>query len=381
MVRLLAALLLAIGLSVPAFAETDTESILDSSSAQLYEEQLRASGADELYGSLSEDTQSLLRSLGITDLSFGSLLRLTPAACWEVLTHQLGLILARPLRTLLLLTGFLLLGSLVASMEMGSRSLSAMMQGILGIGIALTAAIPILTCVEQAASAIHASSDYILTSLPVMTTVMVAGGQPVTAGTGQLVMMAACQLCSAVASTFLLPLVGIHLALSLTGSCTPSLDLSATAGCVKSVASWTLGILVTAFVALLTLQGLIAQSADTVALKTGKFLVGSLVPVVGSALSDALASVQGCVRLLKTSIGVFGIFAVALTILPVFLKVVAWKLVMTAACALAGFFQSPTQRLFAAIGEAIGLLISMLLCFGLLLIVSTTLLLMVGIGV
>ena len=61
MVRLLTALLLAIGLSVPAFAETDTESILDSSSAQLYEEQLRASGADELYGSLSEDTQSLLR--------------------------------------------------------------------------------------------------------------------------------------------------------------------------------------------------------------------------------------------------------------------------------------------------------------------------------
>ena len=42
MVRLLTALLLAIGLSVPAFAETDTESILDSSSAQLYEEQRSA---------------------------------------------------------------------------------------------------------------------------------------------------------------------------------------------------------------------------------------------------------------------------------------------------------------------------------------------------
>ena len=362
----------------PVSAEGETA--LDESSMQIYEEQLRASGADELYHTLSEDTQAMLFELGITDLSFGSLLRLTPSAFFEVMVQQVWTILSRPLRTLAIVLGLLILWSLVSSMDLGNKTLTSIMSGVLAIGIALAVAIPILDCVTEASEAIYASSGYIMTSMPVLTTVMVAGGQPVTAGTSQLILMAACQVTSAIASSFLLPLVGIHLALSITGAFTPALNLSATAGCVKSVMSWTLGILVTAFVALLTLQGLVAQSADTVALKAGKFVVGSLVPVVGSALSDALSSVQGCVQLLKTSIGAFGVFAVSLTILPVFLKVLAWKLTMSAATALAGFFDNPVGKLFGAIGDAVSLVISMLLCFGLLLIVSTTVLLMMGTG-
>ena len=55
---------------------------------------------------------------------------------------------------------------------------------------------------------------------------------------------------------------------------------------------------------------------DVTTNRTLRFVVSSFVPVVGSALGEALSTVQGCIKVLKGGVGAFGVLAVVLCSCP-----------------------------------------------------------------
>lgn len=79
------------------------------------------------------------------------------------------------------------------------------------------------------------------------------------------------------------------------------------------------------FVAVLSVRGVISGAADTVGIRGLRFLIGNAVPVVGSALGEALNSIVASLSLIKNSVGVFGVAAVVIINLPVLIKVIIWK--------------------------------------------------------
>ena len=179
----------------------------------------------------------------------------------------------------------------------------------------------------------------------------------------------------------MVPLMGVYLSICMVGNLAPGVQVNAVAKAVKSLVTWALGLLLTVFVGLLSLQTMVASSSDTVASKTAKFLIGTFVPVVGGALSDAFSTTQGYMRLLKTAVGAFGILAAALTFLPILLQTVRWYLtvgVAAAASELLGVRQ--VGEILKGAARPLGLLLAVLLCFALLVIVSTSLVLLVSTG-
>ena len=70
------------------------------------------------------------------------------------------------------------------------------------------------------------------------------------------------------------------------------------------------------------------------AIRTTKFLVGNFVPVVGSALADALMAAQGSIRIIKNAVGVAGVVAALIIFLPVLTEALLWRmaLALTSAC-------------------------------------------------
>ena len=139
--------------------------------------------------------------------------------------------------------------------------------------------------------------------------------------------------------------------------------------------------MLTIFVAFLTVQTLVSSSGDSVSLRTAKFLIGSFVPVVGSALADAFIAAQGCIRLVRTTVGAFGAVAVIFVFLPVLLRALAWFLAVQLAGALAQLFGlEGTAGLLRSVGSVLGILMALILSFGLLVIISTTLVLLTGQG-
>jgi len=71
-------------------------------------------------------------------------------------------------------------------------------------------------------------------------------------------------------------------------------------------------------VAYITVTGVVSGTADATAAKVAKTTISTVLPVVGSIISDAASTVVAGAGVLRNTIGIFGILAVlAICILPV----------------------------------------------------------------
>ena len=87
---------------------------------------------------------------------------------------------------------------------------------------------------------------------------------------------------------------------------------------LKSGITWSLGIIVSIFVSVLSLEGSLASGIDGITAKGVKGLASNLIPVVGKALSDSADMVLGATLILKNSIGIIGIIIiVGICIIPI----------------------------------------------------------------
>jgi len=105
---------------------------------------------------------------------------------------------------------------------------------------------------------------------------------------------------------------------------------------LRQIGTVSLGIGLTFFLGVVSIFRLAGPIADSIFLRSGKFLANAFVPVVGKLFSDATEVVFGSTFLLKNAIGLAGLFAVLLaTLLPV-LKLLAVVFIYRLAAALLG---------------------------------------------
>ncbi len=78
----------------------------------------------------------------------------------------------------------------------------------------------------------------------------------------------------------------------------------------KSGIIWFLGLVVSIFTTVISLQGNLTSSVDGLAAKGIKATVSNAVPVVGKAMSDSVDSVLGCASILKNSVGIIGLVVI-----------------------------------------------------------------------
>jgi stage III sporulation protein AE len=131
----------------------------------------------------------------------------------------------------------------------------------------------------------------------------------------------------------------------------------------------------------LTLSSVVAASGDSIGTRTARFVLGSFVPVVGGALSEAFTTAQSCLNMVRSCTGVYAIIAVAVLFLPVMVRLICWYIAAGISSIIAALLGVDSiGRLMKSMGTAIGILLAMLLCFMLILLVTFTLVLMLGQG-
>lgn len=351
---------------------------------QQMEQQLDASGAGEIYDETPEQAKDLLEGLGVDKLDYRKLLSLSPSAffaeLWKLLLEQLR----RPLVILASIMGVAVLCTLVdgLNVSIGERSLDTVFNAVAVLCISTAVVNPILECIRSAAAAIQSCADFILSFVPVFVSLVAVGGQPVSATTYNTFLLLTCEIISKITAEQLVPLICIYLAFCIVGAVTPSMNLSGAASTAKSVVTWGLGLLVTIFVGLLGMQSLVAAGADSVAIKAGKFLVGSFVPVVGKALSDALTTAQSCVKLIKTTVGAYAVVVACMTFLPSLVQTAVWYLAVNLGSVASDILGAQQiGKVLKACASALSLLLAIIVFVALLFIISTTIMLVVGMNI
>lgn len=109
---------------------------------------------------------------------------------------------------------------------------------------------------------------------------------------------------------FFLPAACLLAAFSVVDNLSTELSISNLVDFIKKVVLWGLGLVMTVYLALLSVQGFLTTAEETAARKTAKFATGSLVPIVGQYLSDSFDAVASSASLIHSTTGTGAMIAI-----------------------------------------------------------------------
>ncbi len=346
--------------------------------ADTYKDQLYLSGAENLDSALPNEAAQALDELGISLEDSGWINKLTTKNVFSLIKDFLISGGRAPLGSGLAVVCLIIL---IAAFKFFSdeKDKSPVADYVATLSVSLTALIPVYSAITAAAGAIKSGAQFMLSFVPVYGAVLLASGKPLTGASSGAVLLAAGEGVMALSSFVITPLVGSYLAVCITGSVSPLLKTSRLADLLKKTASWALGFIMTVYVGILSLQTVVNSAADNMAARTGRFLIGSFVPLVGGALSEALGTLQSSVSLLRSSIGIYGIVALIAILLPVVLELLVWRAVLLLSGSVADIFGCDSiGGLLKSADAAVGFLISLLLICSFAFIISLSVLSIIG---
>lgn len=239
------------------------------------------------------------------------------------------------------------------------------------LSVCLLLLLPVFRLIASVGGAIKGMATFMLAFVPVYGGILLSNGMAVTASGFSGVMLITAQVIAQLCSFVILPIVCMHLSLSVSAASSPVLGRSSLADSLKKAANWILSLSMTIFLAVLGTQTALSSSADSVASKTARFVVGSAVPLVGSAVSEAAGTVKSCMSMIGTSAGMYGMIALLFTALPVIIELAMWRLctqLASAVCALLG--QEKTEGMLKAVDTSLSFMIGIIICIGMLFIIS-----------
>ena len=210
--------------------------------------------------------------------------------------------------------------------------------------------------------------------VPILITLMTYTGSIVTGGLVQPIILFMINFIGNIIESVLIPGVLVIAILSIVSKISDKVQITKITKFFKSSITWFLGIVLTIFVGVLSLEGSLSSSIDGITAKTAKAAVSSLIPVVGKLLGDAVDSVLGCGVILKNALGVVGVVVIiGICIMPVVKLGVLTIIYNLASAIIEPVSDKKIVKLLEEMGGTFKLLFAILCTLSVMLIIGVTL--------
>lgn len=331
--------------------------------------------ADMIDGILDDSSGGIMSGNGIS-VSAGDLLSgLTPSGIISWIKDRVTENIRAPFTVFSVLVSVSLLSSAFTGMfSSGDTVCRRPAETVSVLAAVLSAASSAGGSLSAASQAIEDGSLFMMSFVPVMSGVTAVSGGAVTAGSYSLIVIGFCELASEFSSRILMPSVSLCLCISVIDAVNPQFSLRGILTMLKKTMSLLLGLVMTIFAGLLSLENIAGGNADSVAVKTGRYLVSNLVPVVGRPVSDTCSAVYGSIGILKTGVGTAGIAVIILTAAVPLIRLFLFRAALAAAGAVSEMLGcSGLKNLLGDLETVFGMMISIVVVFLVMLTVSTAL--------
>lgn len=234
----------------------------------------------------------------------------------------------------------------------------------------------IVTLVQDTATNLVAFMNMLV---PLLITLMMYTGSITTSGLIEPIILFAINFVGNIIQDIIVPLVLVFTSLIIISKISDRVQIDKLSKFLKSGIVWFLGIVLTIFVGVVSLEGTISSSVDGITAKTAKSIVSSAVPVVGKILGDAVDTVLGCGIILKNAVGLVGVVVViGICIVPIIkltVLTIAYKLLATIVQPIA---DEKIVSLLDQIGDIFKLFLAILCSLSFMLIIGTALVLRIS---
>lgn len=249
-------------------------------------------------------------------------------------------------------------------------------QYILIITIVLTNFSDIVKMVQDTTTNLVAFMNMLV---PLLITLMLSTGSIATSGVIEPIILFMINFIGNLIQNILLPLIMIFVALVILSKLSSQVKIDKLSKFMKSGIVWFLGIILTIFVGVVSLEGTLSSSVDGITAKTTKAVVSTAIPVVGKILGDAVDTVLGCGIILKNAIGLVGVIIIlGICIVPIIklaLLTVSYKLIAGITEPIA---DEKITGLLEQIGDIFKMFLAILSSISFMIIIGTTLVLKIS---
>lgn len=243
-------------------------------------------------------------------------------------------------------------------------------------GMAAAAFVDVVDCGKTVISNL---AVFMRTMAPVALVTLASSGAIASATTFEIIVMGVIEISQWLLENLFVPMIVMSAALSLVNNMTEKLNAEKLVQFLNKATKWGIGIVMTLFVGVMGLQGLVSGSADGLTVKVTKFATTNLIPLVGGALSETVETVMNCGVIIKNSVGVAGIIVVILIVAVPVLKVAAC-LMMFRLCAaiLQPISDKRIVKCISELADSISGIFGMMIVFAVMFIIMLTIIINVG---
>lgn len=216
--------------------------------------------------------------------------------------------------------------------------------------------------------------SFIQLLFPLLMTLMLASGSVVSVNLVQPIILFIINLISNIFQSIIIPIILVGTALAIVSKISDRIQIDKLSKFLKSSSVWVIGILLTIFVGVLSIEGTLGSSVDGITAKTAKAAVSSFIPVVGKVLGDAVDTVIGCSAILKNAIGIVGVIVVIAVCITPILKLAIITIIYHLTAALCEpIADSKIVSLITQMADTFKILLAILCSISVMLIIGITL--------
>lgn len=210
------------------------------------------------------------------------------------------------LGTLILLTVFsMFLQTLQNSFEKSTVSKAA--YAIVFMVLIIIALNSFHVAISYTQEAIDTMIAFILALIPLLLALIASSGGLVSAAFFHPVILFLMNISGMFIQYVVLPLLFLSALLSIVSTLSEHYKVTQLANLLKNWSIALLGMFLTVFLGVISVQGASAAVTDGVAIRTAKFITGNFIPVIGRMFTDATDTVISASVLLKNTVGIVGV--------------------------------------------------------------------------
>ena len=293
--------------------------------AAAYGDELKSEISEDFFSSIDSDIASALEKIGVTDFDYEQIynvsIRNITDYFKEALPQKLKVCFADFLSMLFVVMLVSIASSFYADTPQGS-----IIKIIAVICITVMSVEKISPLLNMLISLVRLSGGFMLCFIPVLTLLLSLSGTPTLAFTFNSFIMGFSQAISAFINFVAVDLLGCFLCVCISMNLNETLNVSRFINTVNKLTAFVLGITASVFTGFLSIKSVMAVSVDSVAVKGIRFAISSLIPVLGSSISEAYSSVIGSINIIKSSVAFVGILAIILINIPVIVQMLMYKI-------------------------------------------------------
>lgn len=188
--------------------------------------------------------------------------------------------------------------------------------------------------IGYAREAIDRMIDFMMAMLPLLFALLASMGNVVTVSVAHPLIIFMVHAVGTLISTVVFPLLFFSAILHLVSSLSDKYKLTQLGNLLRGIGMGVLGVLLTVFLGVISVQGITSSITDGVAIRTAKYVTGNFVPVVGKMFADATDTVISASLIVKNSIGLAGVVIILLLCAFPAIKILVLALIYSVSAAL-----------------------------------------------